>query len=277
MNLKGLNDEKIDQNVQWKQENVDISNFELGQEFNKKSIKNSSYKYGFDTSPIITNKTSLQLIRLAMCKGENKLNTNNNIVSKESSQNVLKRSSIVDLTLTENTLLRSLNFICGDIQDLNLVYYNSDRERDKPLGKLIIDMISEKYNKCNKCKNIMLNHFYYFYSSNFSRIKIEFISNSDSMLEKIIDFINRENVDFTKYYSENAQIKEIDYNIDIFTYGYCKKCDQIVTPLVKMPKDLFNYSSAKFFKHLFYNDEIHNRDDEQEFNLNSFIPKIAII
>ena len=274
LNLKGLNDEKIDQNVQWKQENIDISNFELGQDLYKKSIKNSSYKYGFDTSPIITNKTSLQLIRLAMCKGENKLNTNNNIVSKESSQNVLKRSSIVDLTLTENTLLRSLNFICGDIQDLNLVYYNSDRERDKPLGKLIIDMIFEKYNKCNKCKNIMLNHFYYFYSSNFSRIKIEFISNSDSMLEKIIDFINRENVDFTKYYSENAQIKEIDYNIDIFTYGYCKKCDQIVTPLVKMPKDLFNYSSAKFFKHLFYNDEIHNRDDEQEFNLNSFIPKI---
>ena len=273
MNLKGLNDEKIEQNKDWKQINTDISNFELEQDICKKIIKNSSYKYGFDTCPIITNKTSLQLIRLTMCKGENKLNTNNNNINKDSSQNILKRSSIVDLTLTENTLLRSLNFICGDIQDLNLVYYNSDRERDKPLGKLIIDMISEKDNKCNKCKNIMLNHFYYFYTSNFSRIKIEFISNSDSNLEKIIDFINRENVDFTKYYSENSQSKEIDYNIDIFNYGYCKNCKQIVTPLVKMPKDLFNYSSAKFFKHLLYNDEIFNRNDEQEFNLNSFIPK----
>ena len=273
MNLKGLNDEKIDQNIQWKQENTDISNFELDKILSKKIIKNSSYQFGFDTSPIITNKTSFQLIRLTMCKGENKLNNNNNNISKESSQNILKRSSIVDLALTENTLLRSLNFICGDIQDLNLVYYNSDRERDKPLGKLIIDMISEKDNKCNKCKNVMLNHFYYFYSSNFSRIKIEFISNSDSNLEKIIDFINKENADFAKYYSENAQNKEIDYNIDIFNYGYCKVCKQIVTPLVKMPIDLFEYSSAKFFKHLFNNEEIHNRNDEQEFNLLSSIPK----
>ena len=272
LNLHGINDEKIDQNVQWKQENADISKYELEQDLNKTITKNSSYKFGFDISPIITNKTSLQLIRLTMCKGENKLNINNNNISKEISQNILKRSSIGDLSLTENTLLRSLNFICGDIQDLNLVYYNSDRERDKPLGKLIIDMISEKDNKCNKCKNVMSNHFYYFYSSNFSRIKIEFISNSDSNLEKIIDYINRENVDFTKYNSETAQSKDIDYNIDIFNYGYCKKCKQIVTPLVKMPKDLFNYSSAKFFKHLIYNEKIVNRNDEQEFNLMSFIP-----
>ena len=33
-------------------------------------------------------------------------------------------------------------------------------EKDKPLGKMIIDMIAEKDNKCCKCKNIMSNHFY---------------------------------------------------------------------------------------------------------------------
>ena len=132
-------------------------------------------------------------------------------------------------------------------------------------------MIFEKENRCNKCKNVMSNHFYYIYNSNFSRIKIEFIPNSDSNLEKIIDFINRENVDFTKYYSENVQNKEIDYNIDIFNYGYCKKCKQIVTPLIKFPKDLFDYSSAKFFRHLFFNEKILNRSDDQEYNLIEFL------
>ena len=258
---------------------------------NKKNL-NNSYKNGFDTSPIISKETSLQLIRLRMCKGESKLNNNNNINNlntEEINKNTkVKRNSTTDITLTENALLKSLNFICGEIQKLNIVYYYSkdkevkdnkkkeddnDKEEDKPLGKLIIDMIAEKDSKCNKCKNIMLNHFYYLYNSDFSRIKIEFISNSDSNLDKIYDFINRENVDFKKYNSENNQNQKIDYGLDIFSYGFCKKCKHIVTPLIKLPKDLFNYSSAKFFKHIFNNKDIHNRNDEEQFNLTSFIQK----
>ena len=237
---------------------------------------NGCYEYGFDTSPIITNKTCLKLVRLTMCKGETKLNnnSNNNNLKKESNLDYNKKeikNSQTEISLTENTLLKSLNFICGDIQDLTLVYYNSEgRERDKPLGKFIIDMIVKKDSKCNKCKNIMLNHFYYFYNSNFSRIKIEYISNSDytdSDLNEIFKSIDRENVNFKKYSFAAYPFKEIDYNINIFSYGFCKICKQIVTPLIKLPRDLFNYSSAKFFKHLLGNYTIPNRNDIKECNL----------
>ena len=56
-------------------------------------------------------------------------------------------------------------------------------------------------------------------------------------------------------------IKDIDYNIDIYSYGLCNdpKCKKIVTPLIKMPKDFFAYSTAKFFKHLLNNKTIKNR------------------
>jgi len=268
-----------------------IDNHEIAQTENKNNKKNS-YKYGFDISPIVFKETSLQLIRLRMCKGESKLNNNNNINilnTEEINRNPkVKRNSTSDITLTENALLKSLNFICGDIQKLNIVYYYSknkvwdentkieddnDKEEDKPLGKMIIDMIAEKDSKCSKCKNIMSNHFYYLYNSDFSRIKIEFISNSDSNLDKVYDFINRENVDFKKYNSENNQNQKIDYGTDIFSYGFCKKCKHIVTPLIKLPKDIFNYSSAKFFNHIFNNKEIRNRNDEEQFNLTSFIQK----
>ena len=431
---------------------------------------NNSYKYGFDISPILTNKTCLKFMKLKMCKGESKLiNTSKTLTSENSHRNRYKYSQN-DMSITENSLLKSLNIICENMQEVNLVYYKSKynekdkilvkmiidkieekdnlikkiisdmikekdlslskkiidiikekdknlvkvimdlieekdkplgkmiidmieendknlvkivmnlieeknkllgkliidiieakdktlskkvidtigvrkdislgnaiinileekdnhlnkkiiymleekdkslykkiidileeknkvlgemitdkigekeiileqliidvmEEKDKPLGKMIIDMIAEKDKKCNKCKNIMLNHFYYLYNSNFSRIKIEYISNSDSNLEKVIDFINRESVDFKKYYFDNIQVQELNYNIDIYNYGFCKECKQIVTPLVKMPNDLFNYSSAKFFNHIFNNKDICNRSDVGEFNLTSFIKK----
>ena len=431
---------------------------------------NNSYKYGFDISPILTNKTCLKFMKLKMCKGESKLINTSNTLTSENSHRIRYKYSQNDMSITENSLLKSLNIICENMQEVSLVYYKSKynekdkilvkmiidkieekdkliskmildmieekdlslskkiidiikekdkylvkviidlieekdkplgkmiidmieendknlvkvvmdlieeknklsgkliidiieakdkalgkmvidiigvrkdislgnaiiniledknnplnrkiiykleekdkilykkiidileekdkvlgkmiidiieekerildqliidvmEEKDKPLGKMIIDMIAEKDKKCNKCKNIMLNHFYYLYNSHFSRIKIDYISNSDSNLEKVIDFINRESVDFKKYYFDNIQVQELDYNIDIFSYGFCKECKQIVTPLIKMPKDLFNYSSAKFFNHIFNNKDICNRSDASEFNLTSFIKK----
>ena len=413
--------------------------------------ENSSYKFGFDISPIITNKSSINFIRLTMCKGDSQLNNINNISNSENSfENKNKNSPNIN-SLTENAVLKSLNFICEEMEIVNLVYYKSKyregdkslaklvidniseidkplekiirdnlceknkylseminnlieekdkflskmiidilternncinydiiservkylsskiidvivdeevknslknifdviaekdkilgktiidtiegkdkiliddidekekifgrkiienlekkksknlckklldkkiidkitekdkkigkmildiiTEKDKPLGKMIIDMTAEKDNKCNKCKSIMNNHFYFLYNSNFSRIKIEFLSNSDINLEKAINYINIENANFKNNFGQTGQNQLIDYNVDIFSYGFCKKCKEIVTPLTKMPKDLYNYSAAKFFKH-FFNNEILNRDDLKEFNLSSSI------
>ena len=89
----------------------------------------------------------------------------------------------------------------------------------------------------------MNNHFYYLYNSNL-RIKSSYLSNSDQNLDKILNFVNRKNEDFKKYYVESPIIENIDYNFDLYFYGYCKQCRDIVTPLIKMPKDIFNYSEV---------------------------------
>ena len=412
-----------------------------------------SYQFGFDISPIITNKSSINFIRLTMCKGESKISLSNNISNSENSFENKNKNLLNNNSLNENAILKSLNFICDEMEVVNLVYYKSKykegdkvlskiiidnisdidkplekiitdnipeskknlsevinniieekdkflskiiietiternnifsyeiiaekvknisskiidlipeeknknliktiidliaekdkilgkiiidtiigkdkiliddidekeklfgkkiienleeknkyfckkiidkkfldkimekdkkigkmildmiTEKDKPLGKMIIDMTAEKDNKCNKCKSNINNHFYYLYNSNFSRIKIEFLSNSDSNLEKVINYINIENPNFKENFGQSLPNEIIDYNIDIFSYGFCKKCKEIVTPLIKMPKDLFNYSAAKFFKH-FFNNDICNRDDLKDFNISNSIKDI---
>lgn len=54
------------------------------------------------------------------------------------------KSSQINNSLNENALLKSLNFICESMEEVNLVYYKSKyRENDKSLYKGIIDIISE--------------------------------------------------------------------------------------------------------------------------------------
>ena len=452
--VKEDTEHKIESNREQSKSIIPPSNFQLENYPNNtnKSNNNSysnSYQNGFDISPILTNKSSLKLIRLTMCKGESNFSLSNAITNSENSFKAKNKNLKMSNSLTENALLKSLNFICENMEVLNLVYYKSKysennkslskaiidiiseidkplesiisnkiednntlrktiidaieekdkflskiiiemitekdnrtsietieekdkfygkqvidiltsdnnknlakyiiniiaekdknfskmiidmikeaekpldnifidmivekdktlgkkiidsleekhkpfcekiielisekdkklgkaiidmiAEKDKPLGKMIIDMAAEKDNRCNKCKNIMNNHFYYLYNSNFSRIKIDFLSSSDTNLEKIINFVNKKNEDFKKFYFENAFAEKKDYNSDIYIYGFCKQCKEIVTPLIKMPKDLFNYSSAKFFKHIFNNQEVSNRTDVKIFNISSFI------
>ena len=112
----------------------------------------------------------------------------------------------------------------------------------------------------------MNNNFNYLYNSN-SRIKNNYLSNSDLNLEKILNFMDRKNEDFKIYYVESPIIVNIDYNSDIYFYGYFKQCRDIVTPLIKIPKDIFNYFVSNFLKRIFNNKDIYNRSDENNFNI----------
>ena len=190
---------------------------------------------------------------------------------------------------SETNLLKNLNVACGEPEDIKLIHYSMDDKYDKPLGKLIIELCYEKDQKCEKCKRVKSLHFYYLYSVNsYSRIKIAFIlDNSQFKLDKIYEYINREgSVDFRKYSNipttttisqtnlfTTTLNNNIDYSLDIFSYGYCRTCNEIVTPLCKIPRDIFNYSSSKFFKHILLNHDIKNRSDNMNFNLSNFFAK----
>ena len=66
----------------------------------------------------------------------------------------------------------------------------------------------------------------------------------------------------------------MDYNKDIYTYGFCKECKKVVTPLVKLTREYFNYSASKYFKFILFNHDIRNRNDKQYHNLMKF-PEFA--
>ena len=237
-------------------------------DFDKK--QNIKYQFGFDISIINKDEkksSNFNLLKLKMCKGKK----NSNIEVADAS--VKKSESEEQLKIkNEAELMKKLNFICGKPENLELLFYesNSKEQKDKQFGKFIIEMIVDKFKKCEKCKNLISKHFFYLYNSDYSRIKISYISKEDSNLGKIIEYLK--NIDFKdfKYVENITQINEIDYNIDIFSYGVCKKCKKIVTPLVKMPKDFFAFSTAEFFKHIINNSTITNRKDVEYNLINSF-------
>ena len=88
--------------------------------------------------------------------------------------------------MNENEILRSINKKCGEAQILELFYYNKEEKHDKCLGKLIFDLVLEKENKCEKCKFLNMNHFYYIYKNN-GRIKINFTQ--DETTDKLLEYI----------------------------------------------------------------------------------------
>jgi hypothetical protein len=70
------------------------------------------------------------------------------------------------------------------------------------------------------------------------------ISLDENDLETVIYYLNTKT---NNNYLSNKQIntdEKFSYsqiNSDIYTYGYCKICKRIVTPLFKINNEVFNY------------------------------------
>ncbi len=291
--------------------NISTSNFL------KKNKGEEFFKNGFDITNIIKGKVELFFIKIRMCVGTKKLNGENQFFNfnftdnplngknnKELNEQFLKERqsntlSIDELSFSnlnngeisptntnninseefsENSILKMINYICGNPEELKLSAYSNDDNLDKPMGKFILDLCAEKNYKCEKCKKLKSDHFYYLYSNIGARIKINFLKNntSECKLDKVLGYIDREgSTEFSKYNNyESKETSNVDYLIDIFCYGYCIICKEVVTPLIKLPRDIFNYSSVRFFKQLLLNHEIRNRSDSRvKFNLTEYFAK----
>ena len=274
------------------------------------------FQNGFDKTNIIKGKVELFFIKIRMCIGTKKINGENQFFNfnfsdnplngknnKELNDQLLKErqsniGSIDELSFinlnngdiiptntninseefSENSILKMINYICGFPEELKLFAYSNNDNLDKPMGKFILDLCAEKNYKCEKCKRLKSDHFYYLYSNIGARIKITFLKNntSECKLDKVLGYIDREgSTEFSKYNNyESKETSNVDYLIDIFCYGYCIICKEVVTPLIKLPRDIFNYSSVRFLKQLLLNHEIRNRSDEKvKFNLTEYFAK----
>ena len=282
--------------------NINISNIiycamKLAGEYSQLS---QDYFFGFDKNNIYEEKTKLSVVQLIISQGNYIQNINFDKFSIISSINPssnlnkefldkngnLKSTNFpgnlnFNYELPEKEILESINFICDEPEDLDLIFYSKkeDFECDKPLGKLILDLCGESETKCDSCKKPKYNHIYYIFKKT-GRLKIQMINqNQDDSVEKIMESINRDTTDFIKYNNYNKSDKEKNiylnsnsginnYNLDIYSYGYCKICKCVVTPLIKLTRELFNYSVAKYFKFMLFNHDVKNRSQNKiEFNL----------
>jgi hypothetical protein len=278
-------EEKFEKNQNFEkfEKNEKIQNFEKNSNPLNPLIRD--FLNGFDTCIFSEKSQMFNIVKLTISQGI----VNSNVTLEKFFSNFPAEKSIMvqpgaftggtntcTHELAESEVLKKVNSICEEPQDLELMFYSDKEDYDKPLGKLIIDLCYEADSKCDVCKKLKSSHIYYIYKK-IGRLKIETIqnigeNNSNDKIEQIMEWINRESTDFAKYniYSKNEKslsTKNMNYNIDIFSYGVCNICQNVVTPLMKVPRELFNFSVAMFFKFMLYNHDLRNRSDRRDFNL----------
>lgn len=239
--------------------------------FNKFELENShflrDYINGFDTSIVKDRSRTLLVTKLTISQGvvQSNFGFERNIsipADRLQPGNFAGNNG----ELAEQEVLKIVNSICGEPQDLELVFYSDKEYYDKPLGKMIIDLCAESDVKCEICKKAKGNHIHYMYKK-FGRVKVQMLQNHEEHLEKIIEVINRENSEFSRFNPYYRTDKCINYNMDIYSFSSCKLCQKIVTPLVKLPREVFNLSIAKYFKNMLFNHDVKLRPDTNEYNL----------
>ncbi len=283
--------------------NSSISNLSLSNNSQNMLLKNQPLINGFNPSPhfLITNLTEscqpreftngfdtcifydksrlLNLVQLTMILGQNpSMNTQtfnvNSIHGDDKSSNISPGTFYTfGGEMAESEVLKKVNSICRGPDDLEFIFYCDKDLHDKPLGKLIIDLCHEADTRCDDCKKSKSSHIYYIYKK-LGRLKIETVQNlcdKKDNINDVLQFINRNNTDFAKFnnlYRNDKSDKSVanNYNFDIYSYGVCKFCG-ISTPLIKLPRELFNFSVAMFFKFMLYNHELKIRTDKRPFNL----------
>ena len=214
-----------------------------------KRNKSSSFKMLFDEEGIIIHSTKLNLIKITLTV--NRSISNINILNDINEDN----------DISESEILKRVYQQCSPPEDIDIRYY--DDKQDKPLGKLLIELSHDGSMKCSKCKRYYNKHVYHLYS-NTGRISIMNISSKQYNIDKIVDYILSEDPEYNK-----SKEKTINYDGDIYSYGYCKICNAIVTPLIRLPLDMYNISSGKYFRFMLYNTEAKNRSDKNEYNISN--------
>ena len=239
---------KIINNDFFNNQNINISNIIFENEEEKKSEGN-------EKEEIFNNNNNNDNNNNNNVNDEN--NNNNNINTDEEKQLTEK---IKEIQIQSNRIK-----ICEEPQDIYFKSYSHLPEYDKPLGIFILDLCKQSLNLCENCKRPQNSHIYYLFQGN-GRLTISMILNkTKDSYDLILKYL---------YKNKDIKINQINnnnnydlLNSDIFTYGFCNKCNNIVTPLFKLNNEHFNYSSTKFFSDMLENHLMSNFNKRKSFNI----------
>ena len=229
-------------------DNIDFNNNINNKNNNDcKTEENLNFKEGFNNQLINNENNTFGLVQITMNKGKN-LNVDLSTSFKKSFRTSYYEDSRNEssLSIQESQILDSVYHICESFF-VSMNFYSKNIEEEKTLGQLIIDLCNQKNTtKCKKCSRSFETHIFSLYKGS-QRLNISLMDNSDKLLQKIIEEmkIKENNVSKNEY-------------VNIYTFGYCEKCFNIVTPVKKLSVDVFNFSASKFYYHFFYNNNVVN-------------------
>ena len=227
----------------------------------QKSDKNQLFYEGFDLS-IIDKKENFNIYTIISLKSsqKNKTEINNININDENIDEI-----------TEKEIHNIVNKYCDESKDLNFSFFN--RNYDYTLGNYILKLCKKSNEICPKCNLIFKKHTQYLYRSE-GVLKIWEISGNEFDFDKIAKYLNNKtSIDYSKilpYKNIIYSTTEIN-DLDIYTYGYCKICKGIVTPLFKLSNEVYNYSASKFLRFMLENHLSKNQHRNFKFNISNLI------
>ena len=235
----------------------------------KKSIKKSdNYISGFDTEILDDKLNEFECIFMTM-HNKNK-NEVFNASLRASVGTILTDAERNPISQKESSILKSVPKQCFACSYTMNAFSTSETE-EKTLGNNIFSFVEETKERCEKCGDTKLNHTSYIYKNN-GRIKISFFNLNETLnqIDKVSAFLgfndnsqNKENI--TKKIGETNLTNEDE---EIYSYGFCEQCLKIVTPIVKLPKEILNLSATKFYQNILFNTKLINFGEENRDILN---------
>ena len=242
----------------------------------KSSIyREQNYVFGFDTELIDERSNEFECIYMNL-QNKNKADLMNASTlrtslnpSSEIDKNMSINNNMNTMSLKESQVLKSVPNQCSACS-YTMNAYSVAQDEERTLGQNIISFLEESKEKCEKCGDIKLNHTSFIYKDN-GRIKISLYNLNDqiNLIDKIAEYLGfNENSNL-----QNANKKKDSDEDDIYSYGFCEICNQIVTPLVKLPEEILNFSATKFYQNILYNKKLINFGDESVDILNFIIQK----
>ena len=244
---------------------IKISNSDSKSNNNKLNDNNECFYNGFDLALICKQREYINYSLLKFLKILYEDKNNNNIINTNINDNV--NQIIIDENgddtsyLDEKEIQKKFKKCKNYTEKIFFTFFSENKFHDKSVFQYFYDFFKSSKKNCKNCEQPLNKHLFQFYKLD-SKITIKFISEQEYDLNKIMAYLNKGGY----FKSENVFLL-----FNIYTYGYCNICKNIVTPLIRLNNEILNYSMAKLFKFFFENLHMTNNYREYKYNIKSII------
>ena len=221
-----------------------------------------NYSIGFDTDIIDEKNNEFDCIFMSLTnKNRSDISYNSSFristINSDTDRTSISTNTLNAMFLKESQVLKSTPNQCFSCSYTMNAYSIADDE-EKTLGQNIISFLEESKERCEKCGDMKLNHTSFIYKNN-GRIKITVynLNDQNNFIDQIAEYLG-----FTENPSNPNKKKESDDD-GIYSYGFCEICNHVVTPLVKLPEEILNFSATKFYQNILYSKNMINFGDEK--------------